>query len=254
MDQNSTGNIFSEILNPHAPPQEYAVPVAETFIAVPPAIGSQFTGWLSISRTWSRSNIAAWSAAANATRVSLSLAVALILSTLGSLLTGVATLATGGRGALFGSPHTVMVSAIASIMLSPLAFLGGVFLMAYTLTFFMHSSLGTRNARFHRVLAPLALAFVPVSAATFFRSLAQSGITYFLPAPSSTNFTLSFGSLQCVNGLVAIATIGYSLVLLVQSGSVGSSLSRIIVGVLLGVAVIVAGGLFSLLTFGIGFL
>lgn len=233
------------------PPREYAVPPAAPgmpYQIVPPASGSLVQAWFSVGTKLSRQNIAGWAQACKPGWVTWSIAVALMLYTLPFVGLAIATpfwtqsLPSLSDSTVSGSDLNNLrtglnIGAVVLAVLIPVFYLGMIYSINFFWALFMPKELGTLGQRMRRAIRPYALTLPAVAListillilvmlveAQVFSSMHLFDPTYLSSHPNAT--VSPYAGWSALLDLVSLAISAYAISLLVQAGSVGTTLSR----------------------------
>lgn len=236
------------------PPREYAVPPAAPgmpYQIIPPAQGSLVQAWISVATNLSRQNIASWAQACKRGWVAWSIAFALVLYSLPFIGLAIATpfwtqilpsLSDSNISAsdLDRLRTGINIGVVVLALLVPFIYLGAIYSTSFFWALFMPKELGTVRQRMRRALRPYALTLPAVGIISaillslsilvdvqIFSTSHLFDPTYFSSHPHTT--ISPYSGWSALLNLVSLATSVYTISLLVQSGSVGTTMSRLAV-------------------------
>ena len=238
-----------QVYAPPPVPREYAVPPpvpGYPWQVVPPAQGTLFQAWLSIGRNLSRQNIASWAQARKPgwtrTSIGVYLAFSMVpLIVLAGILFVVLPSFVQNVAATSNPPFSLssadvqqiqtvaIVVAMLMVILVPVLALASMFGYIWFLALFMPSELGTVRERMRRAITPYALTLPVAGAVSFLLNIA----TFIFLAFALSNFNASnpssistFAAFSPILNVLSIGVSVYAICLFLQSGSVGTTLSR----------------------------
>jgi hypothetical protein len=237
---------------PPPPPREYAVPPAQPgqpWQIVPPTRGTLFQAWVSVGTRLTRQNIAAWAQASQKGWAAWSIVTYLILTVLPFLAAAIVgafispsiaqNIATASGQTISASDLQALqigfaVAAAVIAIVVPLFGLGSQYAIVFFWALFMPQGLGTIRERMSRAIKPYALALPATGLAAFIvATISFSSVAYILSIVNYASFASNapqippaLGIVLPVFFLIATAAEVYTISLLVQSGSVGTTLNR----------------------------
>jgi hypothetical protein len=244
----------------YPPPRDYATPPAfpgQPWQIVPPAEGSLFQAWVSVGTRLTRQNIAAWSQACKRGWVAWSIAAYLTIALLPflavviwgaiagpSLIQNLFTSAgeTISAADIQRLQNGFIIAAIVIAIVVPLLALASLYATTFFWALFMPATLGTVRERMRRAIKPYALILPATGLVTFLAfglaavviALVASNIHFSGGSTAAENATVTQASSLLILGSLitnafSIALGVYTYSLLLQAGSVGTTLSRLTV-------------------------
>ena len=254
------GAYYPQPMFAYAPPREYATPPAfpgQPWQTVPPAEGSLFQAWVSVGTRLTRQNIASWAQASKRGWTAWSIITYLIITLLPLLALAIGGAIVGpsimqnlvtSQGQTISAADLqslqigLIITAVVLVIAAPLLVLASLYATTFFLALFMPATLGTLRERMRRAIKPYALS-LPATGLVSTLSLVIAGllivllgssfhistVTTVAGTPAPTPFPTSFALGSLVFDAISLALTVYTYALFLQTGSVGTTLSRIAV-------------------------